>query len=123
MKIENLSYDTLYEGNLDASIDWVAGGNFDGYITQTSLYFIEEGSIVIWRRTVLDQSRYDGEAEDLELHGKFREADKKTLTCTFKEFEIRGKILGNKHELIAFAYWEPREWHDKTCVFRKKESV
>lgn len=123
MKIENLSYNTLYEGNFDARIDWVAGGNFDGYVTQTYLYFIEEDSTVIWRRTVLDQSRYDGEAKNIELHGKFRETDKKTLTCTFKEFEIRGKILGNNHELIAFAYWEPIDWQDKTCVFRKKESV
>ena len=123
MKIENLSYHTLYEGNFDARIDWVAGGNFDGYVTQTSLYFIEEGSTVIWRRTVLDQSRYDGEAQDLELRGKFRETDKITLTCTFKEFEIRGKILGKNHELIAFAYWEPKEWQGKTCVFTKKGSV
>ncbi len=96
-------FDIEYEEGATAPfVDWVAGGNFDGYIQKKSIKFIELNNQVILKSTILDQSRYDGEAANSEIFGKFEYTDKDTITIKYGETEMRGKILGDKKEFIVF---------------------
>lgn len=80
--MEKLKLEETYEGGLSASIDWVAGGNFDGYVYRKTLRFSEH-NIVRMNTIILDQSRYDGEADNAEMIGHHEASDHKTITCTF----------------------------------------
>ncbi len=40
MEIEKLRYNIDYKGGLVAIVDWIAGGNFDGYLYKTSLEYV-----------------------------------------------------------------------------------
>jgi hypothetical protein len=103
MEIEKLRYDQDYKGSLTASIDWIAGGNFDGYIYRVHLRFLKDGNRVIKAVKIVDDSRYDDEAYMEENYGTFSETDKGTITCVFPNFEMRGKILGEANQYIAFS--------------------
>ena len=101
----NPHFDKEYEQGATAPyVDWVAGGNFDGYIQKKSIIFIEAKNQVIIKNTVIDQSRYDGNAINSEMSGVFKYTDKDTITVTFDKFEMRGKILG---EYIVFSVLKP----------------
>ena len=98
-------FDKEYEEGATAPfVDWVAGGNFDGYIHKKSIKFIETNNQVIIKHTVLDQSSYDGNATNSETVGKFEYTDKDTIT---EKFEMRGKILGSQNEYIVFSVSHP----------------
>lgn len=103
--IAGLVYNADYEGLLGASIDWVAGGNFDGYIHKTILRFYEDGRVL---RTfkIIDQSRYDGLIENSDRMGSFRATDTGTFTCSFDTYSMRGRILGDKNQYLAFSIFE-----------------
>ena len=101
-------FDSIYlEGPTVGYIDWVAGGNFDGYIMQKSFIFKEENNTVLVKRKVLEQSSYDGVANDSEIEGIFEYGDKDTLIVKYQKFKMRGKILGNNREYIAFSVTHP----------------
>jgi hypothetical protein len=104
--MEKLKLEETYEGGLSASIDWVAGGNFDGYVYRKTLRFSEH-NIVRMNTIILDQSRYDGEAENAEMIGHYEASDHKTITCTFGDYKMRGKILGEQGAYIAFSISHP----------------
>jgi len=89
-------------------IDWIAGGNFDGFILQKSIEFIEENMQVVMRTKILDQSCYDGHEQDSECLGTFEYSNNNTITVTYKTIELRGKILGENREYIAFSVSQPR---------------
>jgi hypothetical protein len=105
METEKIYWDRAYEGPLNASIDWVAGGNFDGYVYRITLRFVAEGRKVIRTKSILDQSRYDGHVASDESIGTFSDTDKATLTCFFDTFQMRGKLLGERNQFIAFDIW------------------
>lgn len=65
------NYEVEYHGGISASIDWIAGGNFDGYIYKNILKFIKENKQVIMQTEILDKSRYDDEIEPSETIGVF----------------------------------------------------
>lgn len=90
------------EGPTAPYVDWVAGGNFDGYIQTKSLKFIESNNQVLIKETILDQSRFDGKAINSEIFGKFEYTDKDTITVKYADIEMRGKILGVNREFIVF---------------------
>ena len=97
------NFDLEYEqGPTAPFVDWVAGGNFDGYIQKKSLRFIESNNQVLIKETILDQSRFDGEAKNSETFGKFEYTDKDTITIRYADIEMRGKILGENREFIVF---------------------
>ncbi|MCU7617186.1 hypothetical protein NZ698_08250 [Chryseobacterium sp. PBS4-4] len=103
MEIEKLKYDHNYLGALNARVNWIAGGNFDGYIYRVHLRFLKENNKVIKTIKIVDDSRYDDKAYDKDVHGTFSETDKGTISCKFENFEMRGKILGGKNEFIVFS--------------------
>jgi hypothetical protein len=103
MELEKLFYDRDYEGQLLTQVDWIAGGNFDGYILRKYLRFSKADNMVTRITKVIDNSRYDGIIESTELKGTFSETDKATITCRFENIEMRGKILGDKNQYIAFS--------------------
>ncbi|WP_343691823.1 hypothetical protein [Chitinophaga sp.] len=105
MSIEKIAFDKVYEGPVDARIDWVAGGNFDGYIYKTSLRFTEEKSEVVLTTRIIDQSSFDGIEFDEDLIGKFEFSDKRAIVCQFPNFDMRGSLLGENNEFIAFSIW------------------
>ena len=107
MEFEEPNYDVEYLGGISASVDWVAGGNFDGYVYKNSLKFIKENQQVILQTEILDKSRYDEEIQSGEIIGNFGFSDHKTITCIFGERRMRGKILGQKKEYIAFSIFHP----------------
>lgn len=100
-------FDTPYESGLLAYADWIAGGNFDGYVYKKVLIFKEIGNQVLIKYIYLDQSRYDGEQEDFEISANFRYTDKDTITISYNQVELRGKILGDNRQFIAFSYMTP----------------
>ena len=105
MSIEKIAFDKVYEGPVDARIDWVAGGNFDGYIYKTSLRFTEEKNEVVLTTRIIDQSSFDGIEFDEDLIGKFEFSDKRAIVCQFPNFDMRGSLLGENNEFIAFSIW------------------
>ena len=101
-------FDTEYEEGATAPfVDWVAGGNFDGYLLKKSMKFTESNNQVLIKHTVLDQSRYDGIATNSEILGEFEYTDKDTITVKYQEVKMRGKILGDQNEYIVFSVSHP----------------
>jgi hypothetical protein len=101
-------FDIEYETGATAPyVDWVAGGNFDGYIHKKSIRFIESGNQVIVKSIILDKSRFDGDANNSEIFGEFEYTGKDTITIKYGEIEMRGKILGDKKEYIVFDLFSP----------------
>ena len=83
-------------------VDWVAGGNFDGYVEQKSIIFKESKEVII-KTVILDQSRYDGNVDDSELAGIFEYTDKDTITINCDQIVMLGKILGENQEFLVFS--------------------
>jgi len=112
MEIEKLQYDVDYKGSLHASVDWIAGGNFDGYIYRSCLRFLKENNRVIKTIKIVDDSHYDDKVYTEEIYGTFSETDKGTITCVFPDFKMRGKILGEKNQYIAFSVFISQNGRD-----------
>lgn len=100
-------FNVPYESGLLAYADWVAGGNFDGYVYKKTLIFNEIGNRVTIKYTTLDQSNYDGEQGDFEISATFQYTDHETITITNNQVVQRGKILGDNRQYIAFSYLSP----------------
>ncbi len=114
------NYDiAYYEGITAPFIDWIAGGNFDGYLVQKSLLFRELDKKVELHTKVIDQTRYDGKIKDSAIIGSFEQSDKDTITLTFDHFQMRGVLLGENKEMIAFDSWHPTI--KRTEVYKMKE--
>jgi hypothetical protein len=103
MELKKLKLDNDYLSGLIASVDWIAGGNFDGYIFRYRLRFSSENRIVTLETIVIDESRYDGKVNPDVHRGVYKDSDKATITCVFDDFEMRGKILGKNNQYIAFS--------------------
>jgi len=102
-----IKYDSEYfEGITAPYIDWVGGGNFDGYLIQKSLIFRELDNKVELHSKVINAKRYDGNVSDIVLTGYYREIEKETLKLSFDNFEMLGKILGDNKDIIAFSVWD-----------------
>lgn len=98
-----LSFEIPYQTGLTASVDWVAGGNFDGYIYQKSLTFFSENNKVVWQKNIIDQSKHDNKLENSALTGTFEFSDHGTITCYFSSFTMRGVCLGDQHQYLVFS--------------------
>lgn len=105
------------QGPIAGFIDWIAGGNFDGYIIQRSIQFIEKDNQVCIKSKVLNQSSYDGYVKDFETYGVFEYTSKNTITVRYNDIEMRGKILGNNREFIAFSVFHPLIKEERSEVF------
>ncbi|KOY84310.1 hypothetical protein AD998_21740 [bacterium 336/3] len=113
-------YDIEYfEGITAPYIDWVGGGNFDGYLVLKSLIFKQLNKKVELHTKVVDKTRYDGKIEDSVLIGTFEQSDKDTITLIFEHFQMRGKILGKNEEMIVFDIWHTAT--KRTEVYKIKE--
>lgn len=113
-------YDIEYYEGISASyIDWIAGGNFDGYLVQKSLQFTELDNKVKLYTKVIDKTRYDDDVNDSFITGSFEQTDKDTITLTFENFQMRGIILGENEEILAFDIWHPTI--KRTEVYKLKE--
>jgi hypothetical protein len=118
MTMGKLQYDVDYKGELMARIDWVAGGNFDGYLYRVHLRFLKENNTVIRAIKIVDDSRYDDDAykEEKYEYGTYSEADERAITCVFPNFEMRGRVLGEINQYIAFSVYFPRtKLHETQC--------
>ena len=101
-------------------VDWVAGGNFDGYISQKSIQFFESNKQVLIKQVILDQSRYDEKVTNSEISGTFEYTDKDTITVEYGKVEMRGKILGNNREFIVFDILKPLMDYNYSEVYQLK---
>ncbi len=113
-------FEQEYESGAQAIVDWVAGGNFNGYILKKTLIFKEYSNDVVIRNCILHQDRYDGEESDTKIMGKYEFTDKDTITVKYNDFEMRGKILNNKVEYIVFSVYHPLLKTDTTEVYQLK---
>jgi hypothetical protein len=112
-----IEYGVDYEtGTMVGFIDWIAGGNFDGYLYKKALNFSKTGNKVILTSKIIDQSHYDGHKEDVQIVGKYKYTDKVTITCIFDSFEMRGKLLGKNNQYIAFSIFN----HDSQGTSREE---
>lgn len=110
MSIERIVFDKVYEGPIDAFVDWIAGGNFDGYLYKTSLRFSQAESKVVLTTKIIDQSKYDDRnAHDQDSVGTYTVTDKRAIVCQFGDFEMRGMVVGKEHEFIAFSCWRNKD--------------
>ncbi|RFM31432.1 hypothetical protein [Chitinophaga silvisoli] len=110
MSIEKIVFDKEYEGPVDAFVDWIAGGNFDGYLYKTSLRFTQAESKVVLTTKIIDQSKFDDRnAHDQDAVGTFSVTDKSAIVCQFGDFEMRGSVVGKEHEFIAFSCWRNKD--------------
>lgn len=103
MKIPHLQYDEDYYGPLSASVDWVAGGNFDGYVYQQRLRFSEKDQKVTLFYDIIDASRYDSKVDAGSVEGHYQATDHETITCSIGETTLRGVLLGPNKSIIAFS--------------------
>lgn len=117
--MEKLEYDIDYLCGPFTTVDWVAGGNFDGYVYRKVLRFRAEGRLVHMHFRMLDQSRYDGETEDQTIRGTFAYTDHDTLTCTFPGFSLRGVILGDQNQYLAFSVNNARGKRKETQCYER----
>jgi hypothetical protein len=108
MQEAHLRYNRDYLGPLSARVDWVAGGNFDGYLYQQSLRFARRGSVAWLRTKIVDASRYDDVATDSVIEGEYACTDHGTITCTFGSTRMRGVLLGKGLKTIAFSQMHPQ---------------
>lgn len=105
--MKRLKFNIEYEEGLSAPyIDWVGGGNFDGYIIRKYLLFYENDNQVKLTTKIINQSNYGNDLIDSFIIGKFHYSDKETITIEFENFQMRGKILGRQDEFIAFSIWD-----------------
>jgi hypothetical protein len=93
-----------YIGSVSANIDWVAGGNFDGYLFRRILRFSKDNTVKM-RTVILDKSRYDADITDTEVIGRYEESDHYTITCYLGARKMRGIILGSKSEYLTFSVY------------------
>lgn len=112
------NYNIEYECGAQAIIDWVAGGNFDGYIFKKSILFKKENNLAVIKTHIIDQGRYDGKMSDSEVMGKHEFTDKDTITLKYNDFSMRGKILGNEKNIIAFSVYHPLIKNDTSEVYQ-----
>lgn len=96
-------FDKEYECGAQGVVDWVAGGNFDGYIFKKSLTFKETSNEVLLKTSIIEQTRYDGQKSNTELIGNYQLTDKDTITVTCNNLKMRGKIIGTRNEYIVFS--------------------
>jgi hypothetical protein len=101
MSIVKIVFGKEYIGNLEGRADWVAGGNFDGYIKQSTLVF-HSNKTVIKKTNIVDDTRYDGVVQGNESIGRYSETDKKAIECEFDNFSMLGYILGGEHQYLIF---------------------
>ena len=95
-----------YIGGPSAEIDWVAGGNFDGYVYKKILRFSKDNTVKM-TTVILNQSKYDGHLADSEITGNYKNTDHNTITCYFGTREMRGVVLGEQGEYLAFSVHYP----------------
>ena len=113
-------FNTEYVCGAQAIVDWVAGGNFDGYVFKKSILFKEHTDEVIIQTSILDQGKYDGKKSDSELIGVYEFTDKDTITIKYNDFNMRGKIIRNENEYIVFSVYHPLLKTDTTEVYQLK---
>ncbi|MFN8395019.1 MAG: hypothetical protein U0176_10260 [Bacteroidia bacterium] len=101
--MNRLRFGKNYLGGLKASVDWVAGGNFDGYVYRFRMRFENGNGVVTLEKEVLDKSRYDDEVRPLRLVGEYFETDHSTITCRFPDFSMRGVVTGDRGQYLAFS--------------------
>lgn len=118
---QDIIFGREYESGIAADVDWVAGGNFDGYVYRSTMIFFKEGNKVILKKTILDQSKYDGEAKHSVLEGQFAFTDHATITCFFNETKMRGKILGQSGEFLAFSVFHSKLTFNMSVCYEWKE--
>ncbi len=100
--LQRIQQDQEYLGPLLCLVDWVAGGNFDGYVYQQRLRFLGDGQTVTLTTTIVDDSRYDGNRTGSSVNGRYLAGDHGTILCNFDGLSMRGVVLGKANELLVF---------------------
>lgn len=106
-------FNTPYIGKMNARTDWVAGGNFDGYIHADVLTFYEEGCILMWEHKII-ASCYDEELPKDELIHKttYDFSDARGI----KFLGYRGRFLGDNNEFLVLDPGK-NDPHQVLCFF------
>lgn len=99
--IDQIVYDSWYQSGILASVDWVAGGNFDGGIYQYHLKFLKKDNKVVMKITEIVYRRKWLKPDKL-LQGKFDTSYKGSIKLSFDDFTMNGFVLGEHGRYIAF---------------------
>lgn len=98
--IERLVRDQWYQSGIYASVDWVAGGNFEGGLYRKYLRFLADSSIVEYRIDKLCER--GGQARTGEIFtGKYGSSYKGSISIVLKDYRLNGFVLGDNNEYIA----------------------
>jgi hypothetical protein len=90
-------FETPYIGRLNAYTDWVAGGNFDGYIYADVITFYKDFQKVVWEHKVIASFFDDDLPESRIIHDTtydFRD------TRAIQFLGYRGRFLGDNNEFL-----------------------
>jgi hypothetical protein len=91
-------FNTPYIGKLAARTDWVAGGNFDGYIHADVLTFYEEGCVLTWEHKIIAFCYDDVLPPDKLLYKTTYDfSDPRGI----KILDYRGRFLGYNNEFLV----------------------
>lgn len=104
--LDKLHYDRWYQSGLKASVDWVAGGNFEGSISMSFIRFLK-GTDMVEIRTDRISDRGGSKTRGTVIQGKFTDGGKGAINLKFKNRSMRGFVLGRDDEYIAFESFFP----------------
>lgn len=92
-----INFNTPYIGQLQARTDWVAGGNFDGYIMADVITFLKETNEIVWEQKAVAHF-YDGRLPETKLIQRetYDFSDKRAICF----MGYRGRFLGDKNEYL-----------------------
>ena len=117
--INRVVYDEWYQSGLSANVDWIAGGNFDGSISRLYLKFVSDTNIAELRGDIL--CRMGGRPKTgVIVKGTFEDGGQGAINVIFEGRGMRGFVLGDNNEFIAFDVYFSNFEHRKTEAFELK---
>lgn len=99
--LERLILDRWYKSGFKASVDWVAGGNFDGYLTIRYLKFLSNSDEVEMKIERVCGRGYELGTIDRSI-GKYGASYKGSIFISFENLKMNGYVLGDLNEFLAF---------------------
>jgi hypothetical protein len=106
-----------YKSGTHCVVDWVAGGNFDGYLYELSLCFISDTEVV-YEKKIIDDRHADDKPKGFSMNGKYYSSDKAAFICEFPATKMRCVIVGDTNEyIVASVTYEGFRGNGKDLVF------
>lgn len=117
--IDNIVQLTKYKSRTHCIVDWVAGGNFDGYLYEFTLYFISDTEVV-YEKKIINGRYADDKPREFSINGNYYSSDKAAFICAFPSTRMRCVIVGDENEyIVASITYEKFPQNGVDLVFEK----